>query len=570
MDTTASSSSSNNPNKSQDNSGAAASSELIKDLMTSNSSSWTILPADHIEVLDSTTTAGVVEACKGEEPDESSGEPANERCPPVAETDAQAEDFSDGISIISDCESTGRLTPSPTPRALLNDLNTSFELGNDLPPTPNHHAAHSQQLRMRRQQLQEAQDTTDGDQPKQPAAVAELNTPPQSNSVMGYRLPAVVQSGLTAVFYVCCTLAMLAFVGRLRNPEWQMLGDDKQLAQLEQRLVDLELQNNLMRAEIDIMSKQLNYLSGQPHAQPPASSSSTFQGRKLKTFKAWPGNGNSGDPVDITKQDLKRPYKCADGKFVEIAGMCVESKPHAESLADEIGNVVNDVLQQSQAFHNFEKLTEQLGTLAGAGDDEASETPSTAFHAHDENANTYNANRGKERYQGKKWSNEQQARFKSNEYEAKRRAARSNSNEHDSDENGNENSKERKQRDKSNEHTRYKSNEHDSDENENSKERKQRDKSNEHSKEHTRYKSNEHDSKERHHKKYADKSKERYGKKQQQHRKQHDDDDSGEWHERMMQHRENARQHQDQKRNNNWFIERSSNREQRRSGEDRR
>ncbi|XP_060663225.1 peptidyl-prolyl cis-trans isomerase 1-like isoform X2 [Drosophila nasuta] len=574
-ETTTNNNSKQSKNKDSNSNSATSSSDFMKDLMASNSSSsWTILPADRIEVLESTSTtavaAGLETGAEKGEPEESSSEPANERCPPVAENDAQAEDFSDGISIISDCESTGRLTPSPTLRALLNDLNSNFELGNDhlLPPsTPSSH----QQLRMRRQQDGHS-DAIDGVHlQKNPATVAELNTQQPSTTLMGYRLPALVQNGLTAVFYVCCTLAVLSFVGRLRNPEWQMLGDDKQLTQLEQRLVELELQNNLMRAEIDIMSKQLNYLSGQTQPSSSSSTGSSYQGRKLKTFKAWPGNGNSADPVDITKQDLKRPYKCPDGKFVEIAGMCVESKPHTESLTDEIGNVVNDVLQQSQAFQHFEKLTEKLGTLAGAGDNNdeqtqpsESATPQT-FHAHGEQPNAFNPNRGKQqRYQGKQPQGEKCKEHHSNEqqqrYESKHRATRSKSNEHDSD----ENSKERNHNSK--EHNRYKSNEDDS--NEHSKEHNTRYKSNEKdSNERSRYRSNEHDSKERHHKKYADKSKERYAKKQQQ---QHDDSGSGEWHERMMQQREHARQRQEQKRNNNWYIERGGSREQRRSDENRR
>ncbi|KAM8719279.1 hypothetical protein ACLKA7_011915 [Drosophila subpalustris] len=535
--------------------------EALKNFTTSATSSWTILPADRIEILDSTSDESTSVETKAPGEQESGSEPANDRCKPLDDPDPQAEDFSDGISIISDCESTGRVTPNPMFRGLLNELN--LDLRNDLPATPLNH----QQLRTRRRNEEVAQLDDDplGGQVKTAAMArpsSELSEqqqqqPQKQTSIVGYRLPALVQNGLTAVFYVGATLATLAFIGRLKNPEWQVLGGDKPSAELEQRLVDLELQNNLMRAEIDIMSKQLNYLSGQGQSQ--SQQQSQPQGRKMKTFKAWPGNGNSVDPVDITKQDLKRPYRCPDGKFVEIAGMCMESKPHAESLADEIGNVVNDVLQQSQTFQNFEKVTERLGTLAGNDlPEQASETPKT-FHAHHSERDNrqdlpqYNqrSDAVKERYQTRNNYNKCKQHH-SNEHTGFK------CNENDS----NEHSKER---------TRSKSNENDS--NENSKERSRsrsiENDSNEHSKERSRSRSNENDSKERHHKKYADKSKERYEKKQQQRGHNHDSG-SGEWHERMMQQREHARQRHEQKRNNNWYIERAGSREQRRSGETRR
>lgn len=418
------------------------------------------------------------------------------RCKLVEDADTQAEDVSDGISIISDCESTGRISPHPFLREHLNELSFKFDAGHELPLLGNLPELNTgQEIRERRRaaglQLDDAA----------PSAAASA-----ASSVLGYRLPPLVQNGLTAVFYVGATLAILAFIGRLRNPEWQVLGGGKPIADLNQRMVELELQNNLMRAEIDIMSKQLLYLNsmaGQGQGQ------GQGQARKLKTFKAWPGNGNSGDPVDITKADLKRPYKCPNGNYVEIAAMCMEMKPHAESLVDEIGNVVNDVLQQSPAFQNFEKVTERLGTLAGK-DAPPTETdtptgkptvgasePSKAFHAHGEklrappidNGNRYpNMDASKERYKTK--------------YNQKRQ-----------------------------EHK--------------------------------------HDSKERYNRKYLDKSKEQQHGRKQRHG-DNDDSGSGEWHERMMQHREQSRQRNEQKHNHNWYIERGGSREQIRSSETRR
>ncbi|XP_064536960.1 uncharacterized protein LOC135427397 [Drosophila montana] len=487
-------------------------------LPISTSSSWTILPAERIEILDNNSSGS---GSSSEESSLSAGpltreqrvegvgedEQANARGKLVEEPDTQAEDVSDGISIISDCESTGRISPHPFLREHLNELNFKYDSGHELPLLGNlPEDIAVQQIRERRRVQLELDDALQAETSSPVVRPqSELSQPTQA----GYRLPTLVQSGLTAVFYVGATLAILAFIGRLRNPEWQVLGGEKPLAELEQRLVELELQNNLMRAEIDIISKQLQYLSslagsGQGQAQ------AQSQGRRAKTFKAWPGNGNSVDPVDITKADLKRPYKCPDGQYVEIAAMCMENKPHAESLADEIGNVVNDVLQQSQAFHNFEKVTERLGTLAGQKET-PSDSPKT-FHAHGEKMRPTpldNNSRGPVPVP----VHVPQPTFDSSK---ERYATKHN-------------------------HKRQ-----------------------EHSRERNRYKSSEYDSSRRH----ADKSKEERGKKR--HGEHDNDSGSGEWHERMMQHREQSRQRHEQKRNNNWYIERGGSREQIRSGETRR
>lgn len=443
----------------------------------------------------------------------------------MEDTDPQAEDVSDGISIISDCESTGRLSPHPFLRDHLHDLNYCHT---DLPPLPPLTPLMGSAMRRRRQE--------ERDRDEMDAAVAAAVSRSQAStggnevvSIVGCRLPPLLHTGLTAVFYVGVTLALLAFVGRLRNPEWQVMlgggGGEKQLVELEQRLVELELQNNLMRAEIDIMSKQLNYLNalaGQGQGQAQAQAQSTGGGKgKGKTFKAWPGNGNTVQPVDITKEDLKRPYKCPDGKFVEIAAMCMENKLkegplHAESLADEIGNVVIDVLQQSPAFQSFEKVTERLGT----------HTPDQpqAIHAHSGGSSDKTAPPRRGGDSTTSSSNSEEGRGASDgpvpvPYPSKSKSS----------------SKERYHQKKD--------------------------------------KSYERDYKERHHsarKYHGDKSKE---SKERQHHSasaqrdyaEENDSGSGEWHERLMQHREHARQRHEQKRNHNWYIERGGSREQKRS-----
>lgn len=453
----------------------------------------------------------------------------------MEDADAQAEDVSDGISIISDCESTGRLSPHPYLRDHLNDLNFS-----ELPPL---NPMLGSELRARVHRLDSLERDESAHATAAAATVATRSV--MSNSdvsiVAGYRLPPLVHTGLTAVFYVGVTLALLAFVGRLRNPEWQVLGVGgggagvKSLAELEQRVRELELQNNLMRAEIDIMSKQLNYLNalaGQGQGQAQAhSNGGGGAGRKAKTFKAWPGNGNTVDAVDITKEDLKRPYKCPDGKFVEIAAMCMESnqlklkktkrtnekEPHAESLVDEIGNVVADVLQQSPAFQQFEKVTERLGTPPQQQQQQeqpGQQPKGSAIHAHAGDAGEEGASDGPVPVPpyAKSHKHYDTSRERYHQHNKKRT-------DHSS----------------------------------------------------SRDKSYEHGSKERYARKYAaaaaaaDRSKEQ--RQKQRRTRDTDDSGSGEWHERLMQHREHTRQRNEQKRTQNWYIERADSREQKRSGE---
>ncbi|KAI8033781.1 uncharacterized protein LOC128265204 [Drosophila gunungcola] len=412
----------------------------------------------------------------------------NERCNRPAAEDPHADDISDGISIISDCESTDRISPNLFLREPLVDLGFG-----ELPPSP---ACSGQQLKEYPEQEQEDSATV-------------------VRSKLELQLPPLVQNGLTAFFYVAATLAILAFVGKLRHPEWQVLGEYKPLAELERRVGDLELQNNLLRAEIDIMSKKLQYLgSGQDAVQ--------RQGRlKGKTFKAWPGNGDTVSPVDITKEDLKQPFQCPDGQFVEIAGMCLENnRVPLDALTDEIGNAVNDVLQQSGAFQKFEKVTEKLRTFASDNEDVGAAPGAKDFKSDDgpEAATSHGqpklADGSKERFK---------PRYKQGH------------------------SHERKQRRQEQVHDR-------------------RSRQEEHSKEHGKNKYYDQSSRDRYNKnvkKPIDHSDE--NSKQ---RDLNNDSGSGEWHERMMQQRENARHKHAQKRNNNnWYIERGDSREQMRSGE---
>ncbi|XP_044252086.1 uncharacterized protein [Drosophila takahashii] len=461
--------------------------------------SWTILPVVVKEEEKDEEDLEKSEELTDLRPSSRADRQKNERCNRIAAAaeDPQADDISDGISIISDCESTDRISPNLFLREpLLGDLGFG---GLDLPTSPveliSDHHQQQQQLKEYPERERNLEDSTTN-----------------SNIVrskLEIALPPLVQNGLTAFFYVAATLAILAFVGKLRNPEWQVLGEEKpQLVELERRVGELELQNNLLRAEIDIMSKKLQYLSGTGSNQDVPMQQRPGPGRpKGKTFKAWPGNGDSVRPVDITKDDLKQPFQCPDGQFVEIAGMCLENnREPLDTLTDEIGNAVNDVLQQSGAFHKFEKITEKLG---GENDENVDAKNDGAKGGINRGATSHG--------QSSKLADGSKERFR----------------------------------------PKY-----------NSHERKNRHQDQNHSKEYGKRKYYDQSSSNRGGGRYNKKSKDDSNENS---KEKENDSGSGEWHERMMQQRENARHKHAQKRNNNnWYIERGDSREQMRSGETKR
>ncbi|XP_030379890.1 uncharacterized protein LOC115628064 isoform X3 [Scaptodrosophila lebanonensis] len=505
---------------------------------TSNAfNTWTILPAERIELLDNISNQSHHHGVTTTLEEESIQQTSSKECERLANErpldDPQADDISDGISIISDCESTGRISPRSFMRDQLHELNMKLDVGMELPTpilplliTQNEESnlvedLELEQVRQRRRALQRDEDLP----PTTTSASSGKELQQAQSAVNRHYLPPLVQSGLSAVFYVGVTLAVLAFIGKLRYPEWQVLGNGKPIADLEQRLNDVELQNNLLRAEIDIMSKQLNYLNSMTSGQSGLDGQrKDSAGRKGKTFKVWSGNGHSIDPVDITKEDLKRPYQCPDGKFVDIAAMCIENKPYAESLTDEIGSVVNNVLQKSQTFQNFEKITEKLGTFTEAKEDDPTRpTESVIKNDGQKDSNTYDANKRMPQRHNKDSTYKPKVNEHSKEYTSQ-----------------------------------YKRENHHSKERYNQK----------------RSKSKEDNSKERYNnRKYGDKSREDSHEKSSErpkHSKRREDDSgSGEWYEGMMHQRKNARLQNEQKRNKNWYIERGNGREQKRSAETR-
>lgn len=483
--------------------------------------------------------------------------------------DVTNDDFSDGISIISENESVGRISPHPFVTDHLHDLNMKYSLSDHMDDTILNKmredmenesvplqmqqplaAEEDQQLRQRHRSITFTADRDNQALQKASQTLATAN-----------ELVPLVKRGLQGIFYLSVGLAILGLIGKIVNPTWKPLAtivnSSPSTVELEQKVNDMELQNNLMRAEIDLLNKQVKYLStlNEPQQQKPTKYKDY---KESKTFKAWSGNGDSLKPVDITKQDLKKPYKCPDGSFVEIANMCMEQRRANEpSLVDQFGQVVEDLKEQSEAFKTFEMVAEELQGFQPNPFDMFSEQEDPAAHKkqfiknkpvyetnkQDPNLNVphkhnkYNKAEGKydENY---KLNKEFKKSLGKDEYKQSRDFKK-----YSDPENIGDHSRERNE---------WKSDKFGN----NSRERKSR---KDNSKE--RYTKDFDDSKEN---SKENQSKERYNKQKRKY-----NDDSGEWQEKYMKHREQQRKQNEQKYqdNKNWYIKRGDSRENKRSGD---
>uniref|UniRef100_A0A0K8UYV2 Uncharacterized protein n=2 Tax=Bactrocera latifrons TaxID=174628 RepID=A0A0K8UYV2_BACLA len=299
-----------------------------------------------------------------------------------ADDDSNVDDISEGISIISESESAGRASPLAIEANLtsvnLNDYqenispNSRLRLPIHIPqssyllsPTENNEDKNS--LRQRRKRHSSSCEIQER---------KEFN-PNVISSLVERSLHPLVRHSLKGAFFICVCLAILSFIGKLYNPDWQPWIVSKNLSVLEERLTNLELKNNLMRAEIDILSKQVNYLSSlwekgknirndfenvqkSQHRHYKQDDELPLK-QKSKTFNAWSGNGDNLDPVQITKNDLKKTYKCTDGNFREVAGMCIERTESNIKNMDDIFKKVDDVMVE-QFLESIELLKKDSRT----------------------------------------------------------------------------------------------------------------------------------------------------------------------------------------------------------------
>uniref|UniRef100_A0A1I8N8A6 Uncharacterized protein n=1 Tax=Musca domestica TaxID=7370 RepID=A0A1I8N8A6_MUSDO len=327
---------------------------------------------ERVEILSKTDDEDSIEEAAEKQPEEDDHQATAMDNKKMQESMQEADDFSDGISIISETESNGRISPHPYLRDHLHDLNVKFAT---LPTQDEEDIIRSvqqpiiipraaeQQLRQRTGRSAEvpANENNDEDDKSNDKAVQMASS--QTVAELGTITP-LVKRGLQGIFYVGVALALLSLIGRLRNPTWSSTNPSS--TELEQKLNDMELQNNLMRAEIDLLNKQVKYLSNlneqqrKPDKYKGHYESQPYEGKK---FKAWSGNGDSLRPVEITKEDLRKPYKCPDGSFKEFAGMCVETKGNQPNIVEQFGQVVEDYKQQSETLQAFEKVAEDLHGL---------------------------------------------------------------------------------------------------------------------------------------------------------------------------------------------------------------
>ncbi|XP_065365368.1 myb-like protein X [Calliphora vicina] len=495
--------------------------------------------------------------------------------------DSNNDDFSDGISIISESESVGRISPHPYLRDHLHDLNFKFSLSDHMDDsilnklreemenetttplvvqqTPEPIA--EQQLRQRRRSSTAATDSQALQKASQTVATTSGFAP-------------LVKRGLQGIFYVGVGLAILALIGKIVHPTWQPLASvgssSGSPGELEQKVNDMELQNNLMRAEIDLLNKQVKYLSTLNDPQQ-TQQQKQAKYKDSKTFKAWTGNGDSLKPVDITKQDLRRPYKCPDGSFVEIANMCMEqSSSNEPSIVDQFGHVVNDLKEQSEAFKTFEKVAEELqgfqdNPFEQLQDVFTDQVPTEAKRKEFiKNKPIYQAT---EDYKQNLPPTEKYQKYQTTTEDAYTPKPHKHS-KYDDSSKTNKEYKKSYGKDENKSNNEFKKHHHNPDNSrDNSKERKEwkSDKYNNNSKE-KQYRKDY--SKELYNKDFDDSkenspenhSKERYNKQKR---------NSGQWQEKYMKHREQLRNENEQKYqdNKNWYIKRGDSREHKRSGE---
>uniref|UniRef100_W8ARZ0 Uncharacterized protein n=1 Tax=Ceratitis capitata TaxID=7213 RepID=W8ARZ0_CERCA len=466
--------------------------------------------------------------------------------------DSNVDDVSEGISIISESESAGRASPIET-EANLTDLNLSgysnhenvhldekFRFPIRIPQShlPSSSVNSSDENALRQRRIRRSSSN---------GAANDKSLQEKDDTVVGNSVYPFVRHSLKTAFIVCVFLATLAFIGKLLNPDWQLLPTNSYLSVLEQKLTDLELQNNLMRAEIDILSRQVKYLSDLSENsainRDNVEKGPKYQHRhfkqtgewimkqKDKSFKAWPGNGNNLDPVEITKEDLRKPFKCPNGNYVEMAGMCIEKiEPNIKNVEDII-NVVDDIVieQIVEGIQSFNKdSATDSAPNANINKPGFKGELETEYNRNKKFINTGNRNSKERDSSEKKYDTQKHWKQHKNLYK--------DGNKSDEDEFSDEDDEasiEDFKKKPFNSKERY---------NKNDKERKNGNKYSE------RY------------------QKERKFDKNSRERKYFDSDEqspkSGEWHEKLMKQRETSRHENEyRQRNKNWYIERGNSRE---------
>uniref|UniRef100_A0A1B0A9V4 Uncharacterized protein n=1 Tax=Glossina pallidipes TaxID=7398 RepID=A0A1B0A9V4_GLOPL len=292
---------------------------------------------------------------------------------------SNTDDLSDGISIISGSESPGRLSPHPDLRDHLQDFNLKFATHNDFvlndfkPDTVS--GVEILPIANPEQVLRQRGKTSTSISGKEMKALQKASQTTNTTSA-NEDTPPILKRGLHSIFYVGVVLGIFALLGQIKNPPWQSKTQTSN-TDLVQKLNDMEMQNNLMRAEIDLLNKQVKYLSTvdeqkkqrkkdrkspayESQQQQQQQQQQQLKHKRKPSFKAWPGIGDAIKPMDTTKEDLKRPHKCKDGSYVELAGMCLEkSSTNEPTIPEQLGHDINNLRKHSDSIENLEEKSEK-------------------------------------------------------------------------------------------------------------------------------------------------------------------------------------------------------------------
>ncbi|XP_037931496.1 uncharacterized protein LOC119666287 [Teleopsis dalmanni] len=473
---------------------------------------------------------------------------------PKPEHDSSTDDLSDGISVISESESAGRISPNPYLREQLSNLNLKFATGVDFgtvrpqltpPNSPLLPTVVTFENQLRQRSSRNDSNTEEiGNKNAVEPLKGDIMTIIQNHPI--------VRRGLTVMFYVGVALALLAFVGKLRNPEWPPLQSDKSIAQLQQKFTDLELQNNLMRAEIDLLTKQVNYLSnvndktgngrdGQ-HQHYKRNGAGQME-NKSKNFRVWQENDGKVENVENSEDDLKRPYKCRDGKFVETPDNCVETQASGESSMKQNGDTMNDLKSFKNSAERLDGLKRKSVFVEKR---ETEQFPNVDTQkANNNNPENDNFNGNSQEWRRKQMEGRDDYR-KNENFSEKQRKSVDNSRERDSRESNEKHNKSQFHKRRGS-HEAYDDHDDDDDSDERFGKR---------SFKHDKSKINDNNHKYNKQRRYKGSSGERHNK------------DDSDWHDKLMHHRENARrQNEHQFNEKNWYIKRGDSRERIRVGE---
>ncbi|XP_037888334.1 peptidyl-prolyl cis-trans isomerase G [Glossina fuscipes] len=234
---------------------------------------------------------------------------------------SNTDDLSDGISIISGSESPGRLSPHPDLRDHLQDFNLKFATHNDFvlndfkPCMDTVSGVEILPIANAEQDLRQRGKISTSISGKEIKALQKAsqtaNTAPANEDT-----PPRLKRGLHGIFYVGVVLV---------DEQKKQRKSDKKSPAYEQ----------------------------EQQQQPQ-------QHKRKPSFKAWPGIGDVIKPMDGTKEDLKRPHKCTDGSYVELAGMCVEkSSSNEPTIPEQLGHNINNLRKHSNLIEDLEEMSEK-------------------------------------------------------------------------------------------------------------------------------------------------------------------------------------------------------------------